>query len=361
MRPIPRACALRGEGAGRDQQAAHGAAHAHGVREFADVAGTGVRSSRPCLDASSHWLAVAFERDVGLVRGGARVVHAVQAAPGEHVEDQVDELAPAHARERGVAFGAFLARQAHALQVDGRGLRRWPRGDDDREAGDWPVRPCLRIRNEGHKDRTKKTRQPEPQGGDARSEWGLAGFRKRNAPGAGASGQAAGFALGGLRRRGSACFAAFLAGAARSRPFRRLLARRSSAVRFSTAGEVGEILAAGHAELGQRLLHARLEHLLELVPGVGGAFAGLAHVVPTASRTKSARPPAKPRAVFPGFRPFHQRLEQLGALGLPARPERAPTPASQIRCADSVRVLTGDRPGPTRCRRRDWRSCRRSS
>ena len=122
---------LRGEGAGRDQQAAHGAAHAHGVREFADVAGT-EHVARAVLGREQPRLAVAFERDVGLVRGGARVVHAGEAAPGEHVEDQVDELAPAHVRERGDAFGAFLARQAHALQVDGRGHADG-HGDDDRE------------------------------------------------------------------------------------------------------------------------------------------------------------------------------------------------------------------------------------
>src|SRR3546814_12241014 len=43
--------------------------------------------------------------------------------------------------------------------------------------------------------------------------------------------------------------------------------------------QVGEVVAAGDAKLGQRALDAVLEHLLQAVPGVGSAFARLVDAV----------------------------------------------------------------------------------
>src|SRR3546814_2785076 len=43
--------------------------------------------------------------------------------------------------------------------------------------------------------------------------------------------------------------------------------------------QVGQVVAAGDAELGQGALDAVLEHLLQAVPGVGGAFARLVDAV----------------------------------------------------------------------------------
>ncbi len=40
-----------------------------------------------------------------------------------------------------------------------------------------------------------------------------------------------------------------------------------------------QVFAAGHFQAAQGTLHAVLEHLLQAVPGIGGALAGLADAV----------------------------------------------------------------------------------
>src|SRR3546814_2786578 len=87
--------------------------------------------------------------------------------------------------------------------------------------------------------------------------------------------------------------------------------------------QVGQVVAAGDAELGQGALDAVLEHLLQAVPGVGGAFARLVDaVLDHVAHGVAAVVGELARGLLQVQAFLDQPFEQLGALGLGAA-ERA--------------------------------------
>jgi hypothetical protein len=93
--------------------------------------------------------------------------------------------------------------------------------------------------------------------------------------------------------------------------------------RIDAFHQVGEVVAARHTELDQRALHAILEHLLQAVPGIGGAFArGADPAFHRVAHHVGAIAGDLARGLFE-VQPFlDQALEQARAFGLRA-PEGA--------------------------------------
>ena len=144
--------------------------------------------------------------------------------------------------------------------------------------------------------------------------------------------------------------AAFFAGVLRAVFARRAaLSWRSSAVSASTrSAEGGEVVAAGHAELDQCALHAILEHLLQAVPGIDGAFARLADAaLDRVAHDIGAAAGELARGLLQRQAFLHQRLEQLGAFGLGAA-EGADAGQPDLLRGFAQGAWTGARPGPVR-------------
>src|SRR5690606_21524060 len=112
--------------------------------------------------------------------------------------------------------------------------------------------------------------------------------------------------------------------------------------------ELAQVVAGGHAEADQGLLHARLEHLFQAVPGVGGAFARLAdsgfHRLAHLFR---ALPAEAACGLFQAHAFLDQGVEQPGAFGLgAAEGADAGEPDLLRRFADRLRQALGLGLGP---------------